>query len=74
MVSNWTISNWADPKRKNKVSFSACIKNTTNLPSDSCIRATTQGPAHNFEVAILKLDLDILDLEIGILSLAFAKL
>ena len=32
------------------------------------------GPIHNFEVPILKLELDNLDLEIGILSLEFDKL
>ena len=32
------------------------------------------SPTHNFEVAILKLELDILDLEIGILNIEFDKL
>ena len=33
-----------------------------------------KGQTHNFKVAILKLELNILDLEIGLLILGFEKL
>ena len=48
------------------------VKHNVIIQQISCETAayvqSLTGPVHNFEVAVLKLELDILDLEIGIKS------